>query len=331
MQDALARRRAVMSFLLALLGTLLFLLPLTACGKKGDPTLRTFEKPAPVREVSAVHRENELILSWSYPADARNAVKGFYVEKAEEGAAGGAGEFRNVIFLKSDVSRYVDRDFVPGRRYWYRVRVYSLRNVLSDDSPVLEARPEPLPPPPSKLSIRVLNDSLEIRWAEVFPGARYNVYRRYAGGNYAPAPVNAAPLETPLFIDGIDKERSVFYTVRTLRATALRDEGFPSEEREVSPASFVPTPPSGLKYVPTPQRVFLLWNGNPETWIYGYRIYRKRGQEKDFSAFGDSLAPAFTDDDPLTEKTLYYVTARGPVRESAPSEVVEVPPLKDDE
>ncbi|MFO0751758.1 MAG: hypothetical protein U0411_00350 [Thermodesulfovibrionales bacterium] len=317
--------------LFPLLGALFLLLPLAACGKKGNLTLRTFEKPPPVLELSAVHRENELIIAWPYPADARSGIKGFYVERAEAGPAGGAGEFRNLLFLKGDASRYVETDFETRKRYWYRVRVYSMRNVLSDDSPVLEVRPEPVPPPPAELSARVLSDSLELRWEEVFPGARYNVYRRYAGGSYAAAPVNSSPLEGPVFRDRIERERPVFYTVRTLRATALRDEGFPSKELEVSPASFVPSRPSGLKYVPTPQRVFLLWDGNSETWLSGYRIYRKKGGEKDFSAIGESLAPAFTDDAPLTVRTFYYVTARGPEQESAPSETVEVPPLKTDE
>lgn len=317
-----------MPVLLSLLGVLFLLPSLTACGKKGNLTLRTFEKPLPVRELSAVHRENEIIISWPYPADARSAIKGFYVERAEADAAGGAEEFRNVLFLESGASRYVERNFVIGKRYRYRVRVYSLRDVLSDDSPVLEVRLEPVPPPPAELSARVLSDSLEIRWEEVFPGARYNVYRRYAGGNYPAAPANPAPLDTPSFTDRIERERTVFYTVRTLRATALRDEGFPSKELAVAPASFEPSRPSGLKYVPTPQRVFLLWDGNPETWISGYRIYRKKDGEKEFSAIGESLAPAFTDDGSLNARAFYYVTARGPERESAPSETVEVPPYK---
>jgi predicted small lipoprotein YifL len=55
---------------------------ITSCGKKGDPTLKTFEKPMPVKEIRAVHREDELIISWSYPAAEREKIKGFHIEKA---------------------------------------------------------------------------------------------------------------------------------------------------------------------------------------------------------------------------------------------------------
>ncbi|MCI0469587.1 MAG: hypothetical protein L0Y62_05915 [Nitrospirae bacterium] len=38
------------------------LLFVSACGKKGDPTLKSFEKPETVKEIKAVQKENSLIM-----------------------------------------------------------------------------------------------------------------------------------------------------------------------------------------------------------------------------------------------------------------------------
>src|SRR5208337_1848835 len=58
---------------------LLALLMLVACGKKGEPTLTTFVKPPPVKNITVVHRENSILLAWSYSAspDMQELVKGF--------------------------------------------------------------------------------------------------------------------------------------------------------------------------------------------------------------------------------------------------------------
>ena len=41
-------------------------LMLVSCGKKGPPTLKAYEKPSAPAAVKAVHRENRILLSWSY-------------------------------------------------------------------------------------------------------------------------------------------------------------------------------------------------------------------------------------------------------------------------
>lgn len=57
-----------------------------------------------------------------------------------------------------------------------------------------------------------------------------------------------------------------------------------------------------------------------------YRVYRKKAAESSFSAIGGPVTPTFTDTDPLTSRTEYYITALGPLMESAPSGPVEVDP-----
>lgn len=305
-----------------------------SCGKKGDPTLKSFEKPQAVKDIKAVHREDELIISWSHPASEREKIKGFYIEKAIGNGQEAIGqEYKNIVFLKNDISQFIDKDFKTGSVYLYKIRVYSLRDVISDDSPVIKVFPMELPKPPAKLSYKTTNDSVEIRWDEARGdrqeaiGLRYNIYKSYEKGKYGVSPANNIPLKEPAFKDKIETEKIVYYTVRALFDTGIKDEGYPSEELKVDPATFVPLRPKKLTYVPSKQKVYLMWDENPEMWVKGYRIYRKRASEMEFKLIGESVLPAFTDNEPLSSKRDYYITAAGPKKESVPSELIEVHPL----
>ncbi len=308
---------------------------ITSCGRKGDPTLKAFEKPLPVKEIKAIHREDELIISWSYPASERAKIKGFYIEKAEiksQESGVKSQEFKNITFLKNDASQFVDKDFKTKQEYFYKVRVYSLKDISSDDSPIIKATPRELPMPPAELSYKATNKSIEIAWQAVGNdkealAIRYNIYKSYETGNYPALPANNSPLKEPIFEDKIEKERPVYYVVRALLDTELKDEGYPSEELEVNPETFIPSQPHNIKHVPSAKKVYLMWDENPETWVKGYRIYKKTAPYGEFKLIGESITPAFTDTQPLILKTFYYITAIGPVRESIPSDVIEVYPL----
>lgn len=297
---------------------------ITGCGKKGAPTLKTFEKPPAVTALNAVHRKDELTISWSYPSASRATIKGFYIEKAEGDPR---EEFRNIAFLKNDASQFADKEFSTGGSYFYRIRVYSLRDVISDPSPVITVRPSKLPPPPAELSYRIVDNIVEIRWKGVGEGISYNIYKSAERDVYAPAPLNSAPLKEPVFRDAITTERPVYYVVTSVLTAGMIEEGAPSRQLEINPDAFVPSKPSGLNYALSPHRVHLLWNANSETWIGGYRIYRKRDNEEGFSVIGETVTPAFTDRDPLRIKTTYYITALGPKSESIPSDPVTILPL----
>ncbi len=106
-----------------------------------------------------------------------------------------------------------------------------------------------------------------------------------------------------------------------------KGKGYPSKELEVNLESFVPSKPVNLTYVPSAKKVYLIWDKNPETWVKGYRIYRKRESEVEFKLIGESILPVFIDNEPLSLKAIYYVTAVGPKKEGMPSDSVIVHPL----
>src|SRR5208282_3943037 len=237
------------------------LLLLAACGKKGEPTLTTFVKPPPVKNITVVHRENSLLLSWYYtvPPDMQELVKGFYIEKAVGAGDNNPAEFRKAAFLRGNVNHYADTDFEVGRPYFYKIRVSSVRDIISDPSPVVKVLPAALPPPPQGLFFEVKNSALEIRWNKVPGKVKYNVYRSKKQYVFSEAPLNKTALSEPLFMDKVETRSPSYYEVAALLDTDIKDEGFPSKVLEVDPDTFVPVNPSGLKYVYAPIGVVLMW------------------------------------------------------------------------
>ena len=290
----------------------------TACGKKGDLTLRAFEKPAAAGNISALHRDNEINIFWQYPAHEMQRIKGCQVMRSDDGGI----IFKELAFLNPDKLLYVDKNFAVGREYYYKIRCLSVRNIYSDDSAVIKVIPLPLPQKPEDISYKVENDSIKIHWRQA-ADLKYNIYKSFQKGDYSISPLNNEPLSENYFNDKIETGKTVYYTVRALLGTEIRDEGPPSEELEVNPASFVPSRPSGLKHIPVEKASYLLWKENPEAWVKGYRVYRKRLIDDNFVLIGEPAAPVFADAEPLASKTVYYITAVGPVKESLPSEMLE--------
>jgi hypothetical protein len=289
------------------------------CGKKGNPTMKSFEKPAAVTEMRALHRDSKVIISWSYLRQAKVSIKGFYVERAE-----GRLPFETITFLQGDSLQYSDNHFEINKEYRYKIRVYSMRNIISDDSLELKVIPLQLPDPPKAVAYRLTNDAVEITWEQGADGHTYNIYRSAEKGKYQ-APLNASPLGKPFFRDGVDVSRPIFYSIRSIIESTIRNEGTPSPDLEVNPQSFIPAKPTDLRYVRSQNKGYLSWKENAETWIKGYKVYRAMASGEHVPVAMVPV-PLFVDDDPVSVRTYYYVTALGPVEESAPSEVVRVNP-----
>jgi hypothetical protein len=281
--------------------------------------MRTFEKPAAVTEIRALHRDGQLIISWSYPRQAKISIKGFYVQRAE-----GRLPFETIAFLQGDSLQYSDEHFEINKEYRYKMRVYSMRNIISDDSPELKVIPLQLPDPPKAVAYRLTNDAVEITWEQGADGHTYNIYRSAEKGKYQ-APLNASPLGKPFFRDGVDVSRPIFYSIRSIVESTIRNEGDPSPDLEVNPQSFIPAKPTDLRYVRSQNKGYLSWKENAETWIKGYKVYRAMASGEHVPV-ATVPVPLFVDDDPVSVRTYNYVTALGPVQESAPSEVVRVNP-----
>ncbi len=298
----------------------IFIILLTACGKKGELTLKGYQKPAGMANLMVMHRGSEILIQWENShADITN-LKECYILKSE----GTGRDFKEIAKVSPKETLYIDRDFLLNTKYYYKIRCLNLKGIFSDDSATVEVLTLPPPPIPKNLSYSITKDSVEIKW-EGIEGASYNLYKSFQKGHYSVKPINKEPLKESLYTDNIPKDRIVYYVIRSLWGTEVRNESEPSEEIAIDPSEFIPSKPHGLSFIPLADgKIYLLWQENPETWVEVYRIYRKYSGEKEFSFVGETAVPVFIDKIPLNTKIVYYVTSKGKKRESEPSETLQV-------
>ena len=302
---------------LALLPLIIMLFSLAACGKKGDPTLKEYEKPAQPTQLSAIHREKKIILHWNYPAEKDKAVEDFILLRSS------GAEFKKLLHIEKSKRSYEDTDFETGRTYRYKIIAQSFKGVYSEDSNIIGISPLEPPPPPLNPAFAIRDKSLLIRWEPAGKGLRYNVYRSLEKGKYDLSPVNSTPISESSFTDSFDISKTVYYTVRSLHATEIRDEGAPSGELEVVPSKLIPSAMKNVTYHAAADRVFLYWDNPEESWVGRFRVYR-RIEGRDYLLIGETQIPVFVDMEPPLTKRDYRLNAVGPDKEGPGIELREV-------
>jgi len=290
---------------------------LVACGKKGDLTLQSYEKPEAPSRLKAIHRESEIIISWEFPKAKEQGIKGFHLLKSS------AGDFQKVAFLEKDNRSYRDTDFVPGQEYHYKIISESLKGI-TNNSMILILKPQPPPPTAGMISFTVDHDMITLTWERSDETSYFNIYKSTQKGVYSLVPLNPQPLKEPTCKDSFDINRTAFYTVRSSTGSIIRDEGPPSQELTVNPLDFIPSSPQNLEAVPTFENVYLIWKEPSETWVIGYRVYRELHKKEGYVLIGFTYTPSFVDKEILTAKRNYRVTALGPSKEGPPVEIRDV-------
>lgn len=285
------------------------MLILIACGRKGAPTLKAYEKPQSPYALSAVHKEDKIVLSWSYPEDLRPAVKGFQLLRSE------GNDFERIAFIKSSDNSFIETEFKEGVRYRYKVIAQNLKDIFSDGSNIIFVMPRPLPLPPQDIKFEI-KDDIELTWSSSGKDACYNIYRTFEKGKYLDSPINRAPVCAAFFKDRVSPDKTAYYRISALLNTDIKDEGYLSAEIAVSHYDFMPAPPSDLRIVMGDDKVHLIWKESPESWVKGYRIYRKDEGEAEFRMLGETKTPAFTDSTKVNRRALYMIKALGPSNES---------------
>jgi hypothetical protein len=305
-----------------LLPVLLFLAMLmlvTGCGKKGAPSLRSFEKPDPIKEIRVVHRDGKLNISWTYSNRQPNVVvSAILLYRAE-----GKGDYREIAKLPAEARRYVDSNISNDKQYRYKVRAFSARKVESEDTTQFTAQPVSPPDAPSGIFYRITKTDIEIEWNKAPQGALFNVYRSDRKGSYPVTPANEKPLDRPFFRDRLNLKAPVYYAIVAFRQTDIPNESGLSTELVIDPATFTPEPPVDLRYLRSGDRGYLTWKDSDEPYVRGYRVYRK-GLSGPFKFIGEVNVPVYVDGEKVSAKTTYRVTAVGPMKESLPSAEVGV-------
>jgi fibronectin type 3 domain-containing protein len=289
-----------------------------ACGKKGEPTLKSYEKPSAPTEFNAVHREAEIVLLWNFPKDKEQSLKGFHLMKST------GSDYKKIAFLENDKRSYTDRDFQLENTYKYKIVSQSLKDVTSLDSNIVEAKPKAPPAPPESISFSIEHNAVILRWSDAGKGILYNIYRSDVRGVYSLIAANNVPFRDTHFQDAFTLKKPVYYTIRSLTGSEIRDEGPASMEIVIDASTFVPSAPLGLQSVVTKETVYLVWKEPVETWITGYRVYRETRKEEGYVLIGESQVPSFIDKDVPLKKRNYRVTVMGPVKEGPPAEIRDV-------
>lgn len=294
---------------------LLLILALLAssCGKKAAPTLAAYERPPAPVLLRAVHRENAIIISWSYPGDKTAQLNGFTILGSSDKG------IQRIDVPRRDRS-FEETSFTYGKSYTFKVVARSLSGVLSNDSNAMTLTPLAPPPPPARLSYEIEADSVILSWESGGEGILYNVYRSFRKTMSTGKPLNKTPLSQNSFRDVFHVGRPVYYKVTALRNSTAEDEGAPSPEITIDPSSLVPPAPRDLSYFSAPGKVFLYWKEPYERWITGYRIYRKTKGHA-YKLIGKTQVPTFLDKGGGSSERDYRVTAVGPSREGPAAEV----------
>lgn len=283
-------------------------LSVAACGKKGDPTLKSFERPEAATQLRAMHRENQLILQWDYPRGQEAKLSDFILYKSS------GGEFEKVSNIERSSRSYTDQEIKAGTSYQYKVVAQNYRGVYSQESNTLTVTPQGVPEAPHSLAYALKDTSVVLGWGHPAAGTAFNVYKSLEKDKFGLTPVNRAPLTEALFTDKLNTQRAVYYTVRGLGSGPLRDEGPASSVLAVDPADLVPGVPRNFQFLASEDKVFLSWEAPPEPWLKGFRIYR-RTQGGEYRAIGETQVPTFIDTESPKTKRDYRVHALGPVNE----------------
>ena len=292
-----------------------------ACGKKGPPTMDSFAKPEIVKDIRAVHRDGRIDISWTYSKQQpKITIKGFRIERAEGNAV-----YETVASLPPDAVYYSDAGVTLNKLYRYRILVFNTRDVVGEPSAELKAMPVTPPPPPEGLVQRITNDAVEISWNKAAEGVLFNIYRSEIKGSYPAVSLNEKLLDKPFFKDGLNVRNPVYYAVVAFVKSNIPNESGMSAELMIDPLTFVPAAPADVRYVRSDNRGYISWKESDETWVSGYRVYR-RGASGDFELLSEVNVPIYLDEDPFNELNAYYVTAVGPGKESPPSDTVRVKP-----
>ncbi len=299
-----------------LLCMLCFIIIFTGCGKKGDPSLRIYEKPAAPANLSAIHRENAVLLSWSFSEKRAAPVAALFLFRSA------GGDFEKLTELDSGARSYSDSAVSPGTAYAYKIVALSPSGMHSNDSNILAITPRSVPQPPSHLTFRIQEDRLMLRWEHPDADAVFLLYKSYADERFPLAPYREVPAGTLMFDDPAESGKTVYYTVRAARGSAIRDESAASAVLAVSPSDYVPSAPVNLQQTALSNGIFLSWEPMGETWVRGFRIYRRFGTE--FHLLAETQIPTYVDTEAPEKARDYRIHALGPVKEGPPSEITGV-------
>lgn len=245
------------------------------CGAPGDPLPPLLNIPARTADLEAVQRGNEVIVSWTVPA------------QTTEGMA--LKDLGKVVLREGEQERAVLEGLEPGQRVEKRlplrveagqrvvlaVENYSRRGRSAGPSNVVTLEVAAAPPAPGRVTAAARPEGVRLEWAAVAGASGYQVRRAVEADQEF---VVVGQVEANQYTDREVKWKTRYrYLVRPVVKTSTgAAEGGDSSVVEVTPEdTFPPSTPAGLQAAVSGPAVDLSWNLSPEPDTGGYHVYRE--------------------------------------------------------
>jgi hypothetical protein len=258
----------------------LALLPLFACGKRGDPQPPFPRTPQAVTGFTLAQRGGQLEASGVAPRTT-TAGQPLQVFEIELLRADREGELEKVA-LKQRLRVAPGESFreswpLPPAGSSVRVAARAIhRGQRSVLTPPVTFSVQPPPPPPSGLTASLEAGGVVLSWT----GAAGRVYRRGKDGTYG-APLDPKPTPGTSYRDtAVAANDSWCYVVRGVAGTEPLVESPNSSEACVSVRDvFAPAAPTGVAALAAGGVVDVSWSPSTEADLASYRVYRSEGGE----------------------------------------------------
>ncbi len=280
------------------------------CAKKAPPV--SYERIVPKRivDLQGTPRNVGVLLDWKTPKENTDKTPltnlvSFQIFRSEGTLVGneckGCGEKPKMIYEM----KVAPEDFAPGKKVSIfiedqqprRVYVYQVVSINRRGHPSALSNPVTIywdhpPRAPTVVKAERGDKRVDLSWESVESATGFNIYRRIEGEKEFPLnPLNREPVKEDHYTDlGVHNDIQYFYSVRAVKRVAKTDvEGKGSPALAVTPMKLTaPSAPVELVAIPLKEGIELNWRMNPEPDVFGYNVYRRKIDEKEFKKLNDS-------------------------------------------
>ncbi|HIJ59475.1 MAG TPA: hypothetical protein HPP56_02500 [Nitrospirae bacterium] len=298
--------------------TLFIIILFVSCGKKTATSLKAYEPPKPVESINAIRIEDYLLLSWKYPSIETKRLKHFILIIKSD-------DRDETIELSPFQTEFRDNKIKEGNTYSYTLKTVNQKGTESLKSTKIEAVICKMPDEIISLNYQISFDNLILYWEppkkydDCPQDLSYNIYKFDDINNPVPVILNNVPIRDNKFIIPLELG---YFTLRPVIQTETLNIGRESNTIKISHDSLIPQTPKIITTFRNNNRIFILWQEAKESWVKGYRIYKKESVQDRFYLVAEVLTPIFTEEVKNNGSFFYQITAFGPKRESSPSETI---------
>jgi len=286
------------------------------CGYVGEPLPPLANVPSRIADLTAVQRGGEIVAGFTVPKVTTELAPITTPLKLDLRIGPAGQPFQEAAWAASatpvpegPVENGISRYEIPTAAWTGKPVVVGVRAIGRNGKSALWSNFVTVPviaPPavPADVHAVAVPEGVQLTWTA--PGSAFRVFRRSGNENFAAL---ADTAKSPWIDTTTEYGKQYIYRVITIvKLGENREaESDPSMEASIIPIDiFPPATPTGLRATPTPNSIELSWEGNRESDLAGYRIYRAVGPNGAFEKIADAALPAYSDHAVEHGKTYRY-------------------------